>query len=100
MFKSILFVAQATRIAAEFPSLWIQYCCLSKEVMIGIRWSSYSARFDMAKMIINLNIDSPTQYCWKQEKAKVKNLLQVANNKEKIKLLQALSFIHQDPLYS
>ncbi|CAF4197693.1 unnamed protein product [Rotaria magnacalcarata] len=91
---------QATGIAVDFPSLWIQYCCSSKEVVIGIYWSSSSARFDMANMIINLNLDSPTQYCWKQEEAKVKKLLQAANNKEKIKLFQALSFIDQDPLYS
>ncbi|CAF3125036.1 unnamed protein product [Rotaria socialis] len=91
---------KATGIAVDFPSLWIKYCCLSKEVAIGIYWSSTSARFDMANMIINLNLDSPTQYCWKQEEAKVKKLLQAANNKEKIKLFQALSFIDQDPLYS
>ncbi|CAF3942839.1 unnamed protein product [Rotaria magnacalcarata] len=42
---------QATGIAVDFPSLWIKYCCLSKEVAIGIYWSSPSARFDMANMI-------------------------------------------------
>ena len=50
--------------------------------------------------MINLKLDSPTQYCWKQRKTKINKFLQKTQENEIQKLLEALSFMTNDGLQS
>ncbi|CAF4174919.1 unnamed protein product [Rotaria sordida] len=76
----------------DFPSLSVNYNCLTKQLTMKIRWSSSSDRFFLASMIINIQSPS-TQYYWIINQTKIDQFKLRATLREKERLSEALRLI-------
>jgi len=83
----------------EYPSLELEYCCITDALNMNILWTSHIKNFYMAAMKVNLKPGLSSQYIWKKNEQEINEFLTIATFDEREKFNEILILLSNNPLY-
>ncbi|CAF0967821.1 unnamed protein product [Rotaria sp. Silwood1] len=91
--------APITEYMVDYPSLELEYCCITDVLNMDILWTSHSKKFYMATMKVNLKPGLSSLYIWKKNEQEINEFLNIATFDEQEKFHEILLLLSNNPLY-
>ncbi|CAF4631736.1 unnamed protein product, partial [Rotaria sp. Silwood2] len=91
--------APITEYMVDYPSLELEYCCVTDVLNMDILWTSHSKKFYVATMKINLKPGLSSKYIWKKNEQEINEFLNIATFDEQGKFNEILILLSNNPLY-